>query len=222
MRTQFGNRVLDSGICVLCGVRKATTKEHIPPRALFDEHPKEYLSVPACDECNNSTKLDDEYLLQVMAGASLVGEGVSVWRKKVKPKINAFPKTRIGLRNQLSLTSVDINPKETIELPAMKLNRQRIEKSIAKLAWGLYWFHTQRILSQEAILNVGMVNVAEGPTYFDNPENKKCFNQTVLGIYRDPKVMNTFFYTAAISTELSLWYFFFYKQNTFIVTVHEN
>ena len=82
MKTQFGKKILESEICVLCGENKATTKEHMPPKSLFTTNPTEYLLVPACPECNNSTKLNDEYLLQVMSAGSLWGHGIDVWNKK--------------------------------------------------------------------------------------------------------------------------------------------
>src|SRR5687768_6829030 len=102
MKAQFGKKTLESKVCVLCGEREATTKEHIPPRALFITKPPEYFSVPACKDCNHSTKLEDEYLLQAMSGGSLYGQGVEVWKKKVRRKLDSHPKTRLGLRNQLS------------------------------------------------------------------------------------------------------------------------
>ena len=222
MRTQFGSRILESDICVLCGKRQATTKEHIPPKGLFDERPNDYLLVPACEDCNGSTKWDDEYLLMVMAGGSLVGEGTKIWKKKVVPKFRDFPKTQSGLREQVSTARVKISPTEETTLRIMKLNRQRIEKSIRKMVWGLHWFHTGNILAQHTQLNVGMLNAADAPAYFKDPKNLEYYDQTVLGIYRDQLVMNTFFYTVAISEEISLWYFFFYKQNAFIVSVQSS
>src|SRR5215216_1895503 len=142
MKTQFGKRILESNICVLCGEREASTKEHIPPKALFVTKPHEFLSVPACAECNHSTKLEDEYLLQVMSGGSLWGAGLDVWQNKVKPKLDIRPKTKLGLRNQLSTRNLEISSKESMLFPVILVDRNRMEKSIRKLVYGLYWWHT--------------------------------------------------------------------------------
>jgi len=219
--TQFGKVVRESNICVLCGERPATTKEHIPPAALFITLPLEYLLVPACGRCNGSTKLDDEHLLQVMTAASPGGHGMDVWKTKVAPKLKKRPKTRAGLRNRLVTLPTYVEPWGTLSLPGMLVERARIHTSVRKLVFGLYWFHTGNLLPQDAQISVRMVNVAELPAHFDDPERMRLFQQTRRGVYKDPEVMNTFFYHAAISGTSSLWYFFFYKQNVLIALAEE-
>src|SRR5262245_19960527 len=108
MRTQFGKDIRESDVCVLCGERPATTKEHIPPKSIFRKSPPDDVSVPACERCNNSTKLEDEYLRQVTTGASFTEEGREVWRQKVRPKLPLFPKTRAGLQKGLAAGTVTI------------------------------------------------------------------------------------------------------------------
>ena len=67
--TQFGKIIRRSVVCVLCSARPADTKEHIPPKGFFLKMPREYLAVPACRECNGSTKLEDEYLRHFLVAA---------------------------------------------------------------------------------------------------------------------------------------------------------
>ena len=57
--------------CCLCGgTRAATTREHIPPTALFDgAHRPDKLVMPACDQCNRTTSTAD-----------LVASIISRWR----------------------------------------------------------------------------------------------------------------------------------------------
>jgi hypothetical protein len=47
--------------CAFCGAsRAATTREHMPPKALFDfSHRPDKLVMPACDECNRGTSTAD-------------------------------------------------------------------------------------------------------------------------------------------------------------------
>jgi hypothetical protein len=47
--------------CCFCGsLPRATTREHMPPKALFDaSHRPDKLIMPACGECNHGTKIAD-------------------------------------------------------------------------------------------------------------------------------------------------------------------
>jgi hypothetical protein len=47
--------------CCFCGgVRRAATREHMPPKALFDgSHRPDKLIMPACEECNQGSKIAD-------------------------------------------------------------------------------------------------------------------------------------------------------------------
>lgn len=216
MKTQFGKRILESKVCVLCGEREATTKEHVPPQALFTTKPRDYLLVPACGHCNHSTKLDDEYFLHVLSGGSLVGEGHEVWKQKVKPQLDQRPKTRAGLRNQLSIQNLAINANENMIMPVLQIDGDRIKKSAGKLVHGLFWWHTGSILGAPAEMIIQWFNVVDGNKVMNDPVNKPYFDQTVLGIYQDPEVQKTFFYTWAVSEEAALFYFFFYKQNMIV------
>src|ERR1700676_5107432 len=47
--------------CCFCGgLRPATTREHMPPKSLFDDsHRPDKLVMPACNECNGATSTAD-------------------------------------------------------------------------------------------------------------------------------------------------------------------
>jgi hypothetical protein len=222
MRIQFGKIIRESDVCVLCGERKATTREHIPPQSLFIKKPREYLVVPCCKECNNSTKLDDEYLRQVMAGASLIGQGRNVWKNKVAPKFKDFPKTQAGLRENLTFQIVRFGAFERVIFPAMKIDAERVSKSVRKMVWGLYWFHSGRILGPTTELSVNYLDTLHGPEYLRSPAVRNMVNQTVMGVYQDPVVMNTFFYTGVIDQNISVWFFNIYKQSLLVAITKES
>ncbi len=47
-------------ICALCSQRPSITRDHIPPKAIFDNsHRPDQLVVPACDVCNRGTSTAD-------------------------------------------------------------------------------------------------------------------------------------------------------------------
>lgn len=217
MKTQFRQVVRESDICVICGERVATTKEHVPSRGLFRTRPREYLSVPACEVCNNSTKLDDQYLQQAMASSSLVGEGIEVYWEKVSPQLRAFPKTKLALRNRITTKNLNMSEAGTVRFSILGIDPKRINISIRKLVAGLYWFHSGKQLPSKTQLELKFINVAELPEYFADSNMLAIFRTTQRGIYVNNEVTKTFSYWWLITESYSLWYFFFYKQNAVVV-----
>jgi hypothetical protein len=57
-------------MCAICGVRLATTRDHVPPKAiLVRPFPKNLITVPACVECNNgSAPMDSDFRVYLAAG----------------------------------------------------------------------------------------------------------------------------------------------------------
>ncbi|MCX6639210.1 MAG: hypothetical protein NTW14_01840 [bacterium] len=54
-------------MCIYCGTRKATTRDHIPPASFFpDPKPSNSITVPCCPTCNNDFGRDDEYVRNVI------------------------------------------------------------------------------------------------------------------------------------------------------------
>ena len=48
-------------MCAICGVREATTFDHLPPRAIFPKpRPSNLVTVPACLPCNHGASKHDE------------------------------------------------------------------------------------------------------------------------------------------------------------------
>jgi len=157
-----------------------------------------------------------------MSASSHSKSGIEVWREKVAPKLPLHPKTRAGLRNRLSVDKLNVQPFGEVSLPTLRIDRNRAGTSLRKLVAGLYWFHTGEMLEPGIQLDISFLNVAELPEHFADAEKMAIFKKTTtLGLYRDPEVMKTFFYFGAISETNSLWYFFFYKQNAFVVIAAE-
>jgi len=66
---------MGTNTCYMCDAL-ATTKEHIPPKALFLKQKdllrefslrKELITVPSCEEHNNNKSKDDEYFVYLLA-----------------------------------------------------------------------------------------------------------------------------------------------------------
>ena len=211
MRAQFGKLIRESHICVLCGENKAITSEHIPPQGLFRELPNPYLTVPACDECNEGSSLDDEYLQQTMSAISLVGEGRNVWNEKVAPKLQNRPKTKAGLRNAVTIGELETEQFGKFITPQFKISEPRLKTTIKKMVFGLHWFHTGNLLPKKRNPIVALYDVPRGTEIFKTRQFQNAFEMTVSGVYQE-KVTNTFFYTYSALPLASIWFFFFYKQ----------
>jgi len=49
-------------ICVYCVEKEANTKDHVIPKQLYPKPwPNDFITVPACKECNYSFRKDEEY-----------------------------------------------------------------------------------------------------------------------------------------------------------------
>ena len=61
--------------CVYCGVRKATTSDHVPPRCIFTiPRPSNLITVPSCSRCNKGASKDDEYFKYVISMSDATGD----------------------------------------------------------------------------------------------------------------------------------------------------
>ena len=48
-------------VCAICGINEATTRDHVPQKAIFQKpRPENLITVPACSDCyNGASDLDD-------------------------------------------------------------------------------------------------------------------------------------------------------------------
>jgi hypothetical protein len=82
--------------CFCAGIRRACTREHMPPKAMFDgSHRPDKLVMPACDECNRRTRTAD-----------LTAAIVSRWGYLLSQKVKGRPpKARASNRKAGARTS---------------------------------------------------------------------------------------------------------------------
>lgn len=222
MRTQFGKEIRGSEVCVLCGIRAATTKEHVPPRSLFLEMPEQYLTVPACDDCNNSTKLADDDLRVYMSSSSRTEEALTIYRKKVRRRFQERPATRARFRQQLAEFETILPGIGRVMLPALKGDPDRFRASTEKMVRAFYWWHWGEILARDVAIRIKSLNMLQLSDFFNDAEKVAIFEKANVGVYTDPEVVKTFYYRGAVLPNgLSIWYFFFYRQNAIIAMTGE-
>jgi hypothetical protein len=130
--------------CVFCG-RAATTRDHVPPKGVFlDPLPTDLVTVPACEVCNSSTRLDDEYFRTLVATQGYWNvDGKRLWKEKVVG--SSFRKSP-KFRQMLARNIIELPPEHRrIDLPggvkAITFDGPRINRVLRKIVLGLYWHH---------------------------------------------------------------------------------
>lgn len=124
---------LISNQCLFCN-KNATTRDHIPTKNLLEKpYPLNLFTVPACQSCNNSFSLDEEYFLNVLVEITtnpiLIQkklEGGSVFKARARSE-----KLRYQIQKSLVLGN-----KNRIYFDA---DFVRITKVIEKNALGLFY-----------------------------------------------------------------------------------
>jgi len=137
-------------ICYLCGRKlfnkKSYTKDHIPPKSLYNKNPNgNLITVPCCNNCNNAFSKDDEAFVSALVVSS---EGFSVeatkrWKEKGLRTIEKNNRLRKFHQDHLSV--VNLYTEGGLYLgkhPAYQPNFELYNKSITKIVRGLFYYHT--------------------------------------------------------------------------------
>jgi hypothetical protein len=132
------------GSCVYCGA-KPNTRDHVPSRVFLDDPAPAYVPVvEACEECNQSFSLDEEYLACllecVLCGTT---DAALLRRAKVQHILNEKPKLAAMLL-QSRRTSDDSN---TTWIP----DEKRVRNVVLKLARGHAAFELSLPQTEEPI-----------------------------------------------------------------------
>lgn len=145
-------------LCAICGVRAATTSDHIPPSSLYPKPRDNDINlntVPACAICNNGSSQDDE-VFKVMIGID-TGE----YQRDPQRIINSLAGTvgkNARVANQIFSTKqkVLVNRGRPILQPAIAVtfDFKPYERVITRIVRGLHWTETGRAVAAEAWIQV--------------------------------------------------------------------
>ncbi len=136
-------------ICYYCG-QEATTKEHVPPRALFPEkrdvldgtnYRNNLTTVPSCEAHNLGKSLDDEYLLYVLV-MSLPSNEVA--KNQFLTKIHRAVATNPSLLKRLLLKYEEVTVHDNItdkwfKTIAIRPEQNRLVNIFTSIAKGIYY-----------------------------------------------------------------------------------
>ena len=98
------------GKCLYCGKTCMVTKEHVPSKIFLDKpYPKDITTVYACEECNKSFALHEEYMAAIIECAICGStDAKKLKREKIIKTLGHSEKLRKSLRNSKRKTEEGI------------------------------------------------------------------------------------------------------------------
>ena len=193
-------------LCAICGVREATTRDHVPPKAiLVKPFPPNLVTVPACAACNNGASVYDEQFRVYLAAA--VGDKNASARKLWKDNSLATLRKNRKLVTALSSTMREVEVKTPSGIAIGKriayLWPSRVyEAVVARIARGLYFHHFDEILGERVECEVGL-QYALPRKYLEDTADWPSVQIGEMFAYR---------YGRAVESPLnSVWVFEFYQ-----------
>ena len=130
----------------------STSREHVPPRALFPEKKhtpdgKDYrlslIVVPSCDLHNSAKSADDEYMMQMLPMALGLND---VAEDHFNGKVQRSVLRNTKLLDALKASAIHVNVHDTVtdtweQTMAMTIDLERIHGGLEMNARGIYFHH---------------------------------------------------------------------------------
>ena len=196
----------DKGQCYLCP-NPATTDDHIPPKGIFKKpRPDNLIKVPACEKCNNNTKLDDEYFRLVVAAASNDDpHAMEVLRQRIIPRMHRKPALVVDFLQNVRQVKTPSGP-----VPAVTFKPDRIQIVLNKTVRGLYLHHTGQRLDSYCVVS----------DFLRNPPLSERATSEASGwpLYRigDGSVFSYRYCIVNATKFESIWLMMFYGNSLFV------
>jgi len=142
-------------VCVYCGIRPATTADHIFARQFFLPHRRDNLpKVPACAECNGEKSRLEHNLTAVLPFGGSHGDSLAALSEMVPPRLAKNHTLRQRLTTQHSYVWDQSGNGPPIPAMTVPIDADVLLALLGYLAKGLAWHHWQVVI---------------GPAYFVDP-----------------------------------------------------
>lgn len=159
-------------LCAICGVRPATTRDHVPPAAVFPKpRPSDLVTVPCCRPCNNdASRWDERFAVYLSLHVSRHEPG---WLSKSGKSVLRTTRHNQRLLRQILESSEDVmlrTPAGLLLGPAVKVrwDSEAHDKVVERTIRGLHFHHTGEILGNRAHVKVQFLDSLKGvATAFD-------------------------------------------------------
>jgi hypothetical protein len=154
----MGDPDANLGKCAICGAKEATSRDHVPPRSIFQKPwPSDLVTVPACDDCNGGSSLNDEEFkvgLSILAGIE-TPETMRLWdegamrtlahnRRMHRDIMSRFVQVEVR-----SPAGIYLHTREAILVP-----KKGIHAVLERTIRGLYFHHFGEVLGARARCDV--------------------------------------------------------------------
>ncbi|NNV53850.1 hypothetical protein [Limnovirga soli] len=200
----MNNKDIPIIFCCYCGIREATTKDHVPPKSIFNKpRPDDLITVPCCLMCNNDASKSDEKF-KVYLGMHIArqgGESERLFKEGVLPSAKHNYKLRKNIFN--SMYPVNIATDSGIitgKGMAVPWDNEAHCRTIERLIRGLFFHHYGKIISNNASIST---------FWFKEPQS--IFN---VKLYEN-SIANGYFkyqYNKVEESDFdSIWHFNFYN-----------
>lgn len=149
-------------LCCYCGIRDATTRDHVPPKAIFNRpRPDDLITVPSCFECNNQAAPFDEKFKAYLGMhiARQCGEAETLFKEGVLPTAKHNSKLRRDIFK--SMCPVDIATKAGIitrKEIAVPWDNEAHDLTIERIVRGLFFHHFNKIVGDSASIKTYWFN----------------------------------------------------------------
>tara|TARA_Y100000296_G_scaffold35395_1_gene41028 strand:+ start:3045 stop:3677 length:633 start_codon:yes stop_codon:yes gene_type:complete len=199
-----------SNICVICSVKKATTTEHIPPKGFFKGTEGQFLTVPACTDCNNGNSKDDEALRNYISAQVGIKtpESEKLWNKGALKSFRRNKGINHHFFNSIREVEIDGVRKLAFDIPVDLY--QRVFERVTR---GLWFLHVERILASKTKVSVEKLQFAPNLS----EREWSAFKKTIV-------VKNSFEYWNSIlaeEPENSVWIYRIHNEEWLFVTTGE-
>ena len=209
------------GTCAYCGNEKKLTRDHVPPKVLFSQPlPDNMRVVPACAECNESFKKDDEYTRTVVAldvrAAShpdVIGSLSKMMRSLQYPEARGFAQS-LG---RASTPSTLFGP-NGVRLAKLTQNGSRINATGLHIVRGLYYLERGKVIAKDAAIKLAHTTglTSESREMLDIA---RVF--AALADHRDGVAGRAFSYAAAFGHGVSVWVMLLYDYLFWVSSIDE-
>jgi hypothetical protein len=200
-------------VCCYCGIREATTKDHIPPKAIFPKpRPNDLITVPACFECNNEASKSDESFKTYlgMHVARFGGDGERLFKEGVLKTTKHNNKLRQQIIQSMTPRYViKDNVKVNVSAEVVWDNESH-DLVLERIVRGLFFHHFELIIANNANIKV-----------YWQPEHNNSFDDILLTrsiangnfLYQFARVEDGLYY--------SMWKLRFFNGHFAVVLVME-
>jgi hypothetical protein len=149
-------------VCVICGARPATTREHVPPQGFFKGMSGQLRTVPSCNICNNGSSEDDETLrnyISAQIGKQTDG-AKNLWEKGAHKSLRRSNKLRSELLRTLQEVEVTNEDGTSTTRLGFIVPVSLYQRVFERVTRGLYFWHTCKILPPDTPVKINLLNNA--------------------------------------------------------------